>query len=80
MCAITYDLAFDDDAAAYKNTPEEEKRARTVKDYLTSVVSSTGQGDLPEFDYAALPLEIVHDAREGRRSDRLEQVGRVQWR
>jgi hypothetical protein len=65
VCAITYDLAFDDDAAAYKNTPEEEARARTVKDYLTSVVSSTGQGDLPEFDYAALPLEIVHDAEKG---------------
>jgi hypothetical protein len=65
VCAITYDLAFDDDAAAYKNTPEEEARARTVKDYLTSVVSSTGQGDLPEFDYAALPSGIVNDAEKG---------------
>lgn len=65
VCAITYDLAFDDDAAAYKNDPEEEAKARTVKDYLTAVVSPLGQFALPEFDYAALPIEFVEDAEKG---------------
>jgi hypothetical protein len=65
VCAITYDLAFDDDAPVYGNNTTEEAGARTVKDYLTSVVSSDGQGDLPEFDYAALPLGIVQDAQTG---------------
>jgi hypothetical protein len=64
VCAITYDLAFDDDATVYSE-PGEEAQARTVKDYLTSVVSSFGQGDLPSFDYSSLPLEIVHDAEKG---------------
>jgi hypothetical protein len=65
VCAITYDLAFDDDATVYGNTPAEEAKARTVKDYLTSVVSTAGQFDLPEFDYAALPNTIVTDAENG---------------
>jgi hypothetical protein len=66
VCAITYDLAFDDDAAAYNNTSTEmEAKARTVKDYLTSVVSSAGQFELPTFDYAALPLSIVEIAEGG---------------
>lgn len=65
VCALTYDLAFDDDATVYGDTPEEEARARTVKDYLTSVVSNAGQYSLPSFDYAALPNEIVEDAQKG---------------
>jgi hypothetical protein len=65
VCAITYDLAFDDDATVYGNTPTEEAKARTVKDYLTSVVSTAGQFDLPEFDYAALPNTIVEAAEAG---------------
>jgi hypothetical protein len=65
VCALTYDLAFDDDATVYGNTPTEEARARTVFDYLTSVVSPAGQFDLPEFDYAALPSTIVEDAEKG---------------
>jgi hypothetical protein len=65
VCALTYDLAFDDDATVYGNTTAEEAKARTVKDYLTSVVSPAGQFDLPEFDYAALPNEIVEDAEKG---------------
>jgi hypothetical protein len=66
VCAITYDLAFDDDAAVFGNTPSEEARARTVKDYLTSVVSPSGQlTKLTLFDYATLPLEIIHDAEKG---------------
>jgi hypothetical protein len=63
VCAITYDLAFDDDAPVYGI--EDEAKARTVKDYLTSVVSSAGQFELPTFDYAALPLSIVEIAENG---------------
>ncbi len=65
VCALTYDLAFDDDASVYGTGGEEEARARTVKDYLTSVVSEAGQYSLPSFDYAALPNEIVQDAEKG---------------
>ena len=66
VCAITYDLAFDDDATVYGNTSKEEATARTVKDYLTSVVSPSGQlTKLTLFDYATLPLEIIHDAEKG---------------
>jgi ABC-type phosphate transport system substrate-binding protein len=66
ICAMTYDLAFDDYAAAYNTTStKEEAKARTVKDYLTSVVSSAGQFELPSFDYAALPLTIVEIAENG---------------
>jgi hypothetical protein len=63
ICAITYDLAFDDDAPVYGIG--DEAQARTVKDYLTSVVSSAGQFELPTFDYAALPLSIVEIAENG---------------
>jgi len=66
VCAITYDLAFDDDASVYGDTSAEEAKARTVRDYLTSVVSPSGQlTKLTSFDYATLPLEIIHDAQTG---------------
>lgn len=69
VCAITYDLAFDDDAAVYGNTPLEEARARTVKDYLAAVTSGGGQVDLKEFDYSVLPQSpsdpLVTDAQNG---------------
>jgi len=59
ICTLTYDLAYDDDAAAYGNTQTEQDKARTVKDYLTGVVGA-GQGGLFANDYdpvnnAALP-------------------------
>jgi hypothetical protein len=65
VCAITYDLAFDDDAPVYGNTPAEEAKARTVKDYLTAVTSEVGQYELAKFDYATLPLELIDDAEKG---------------
>ncbi|HEU0251008.1 MAG TPA: hypothetical protein VFR48_09820 [Solirubrobacteraceae bacterium] len=64
VCAITYDLAFDDDAAAYANTTIEEERARTAKEYLTSVVSVLGQTELGEFDYGTLPNTGAHPVLE----------------
>jgi ABC-type phosphate transport system substrate-binding protein len=69
VCAITYDLAFDDDATVYGTQAPEEERARTVKEYLTSVVSVPGQADLKEFDYGTLPNTktdpLLEDAQKG---------------
>jgi hypothetical protein len=65
VCAITYDLAFDDDAPVYGNTPAEEAKARTVKDYLTTVTSQLGQYELAKFDYATLPATLIEDAQNG---------------
>jgi hypothetical protein len=64
-CAITYDLAFDDDAPVYGNTPLEQERARTVKDYLTDVESSVGQALVSGADYGVLPLSIQSIAQAG---------------
>jgi ABC-type phosphate transport system substrate-binding protein len=64
-CAITYDLAFDDDAPVYGNTPLEQERARTVKDYLTAVESPVGQSLVSGADYGVLPLSIQSIARAG---------------
>jgi hypothetical protein len=58
VCTLTWDLAYDDDAAAYGNTPTEEKMARTVKDYLTAVVGNIGQLQLSSYDYAPLPASV----------------------
>jgi ABC-type phosphate transport system substrate-binding protein len=54
ICALTYLLAFDDNADVYGNTPAEEAEARTVFDYLTSVVHPSGQAKLKTKDYAKL--------------------------
>ena len=42
-CAITYDFVWDDDAPVYGNTPEEQAKARTIKDYFSTVESGEGQ-------------------------------------
>ena len=46
ICTLTYALVFDDNAAVFGNTPEEESKARTVKDYQESIVSDAGQAQL----------------------------------
>jgi ABC-type phosphate transport system substrate-binding protein len=59
-CVLTYELAWDDNAPVYGNTPTEEAMARTVKDYLERIiVSSTGQGALFGADYSALPPALL---------------------
>ncbi len=63
VCAITYDLAFDDDSVVYGNSQAEQEKARTIKDYLTAVVDNGG--GLRAFDYATLPLTLVTDAQNG---------------
>ncbi len=64
-CALTYDMAFDDDAPVYGNTLLEQERARTVKDYLTAVVSATGQSLVAGADYGVLPLFVQKIAQTG---------------
>jgi len=65
ICTLTYGLVFDDLADPWGNDPEEEAKARTVKDYWESVVSPTGQALLFPGDYAALPPAILAIARAG---------------
>jgi ABC-type phosphate transport system substrate-binding protein len=65
VCAMTYDLAFDDDSKVYGTGSEEEAKARAVKDYLTSVTSFVGQTELTKFDYAELKESIIEIAQKG---------------
>jgi ABC-type phosphate transport system substrate-binding protein len=65
VCALTYDLAFDDDATVYGEGPGEEAKALTVKDYLTAVTSFFGQTELSKFDYSELKQSIIDIAEKG---------------
>ncbi len=57
ICTLTYALVFDDNAAVFGNTPEEEGKARTLKDYMDNIVTS-GQSGLFAGDYAPLPDDL----------------------
>ncbi len=70
ICTLTYGLVFDDNAAVWGNTPEEEAKAKTVKDYEESIVSGGAQGQLFGADYAPLPAEILAIAQQG-----VEEIG-----
>lgn len=63
ICTLTYALVFDDNAAVFGNTPEEEAKARTVKDYQESIVSPTGQAQLFAADYAPVPASLISLSR-----------------
>ena len=64
-CTLTYEMVWDDNAVVYCNSPEEEAKARTIKDYLTKgVLSTAGQDSLPTKDYDRLPGQ--HPARSRR--------------
>ncbi len=65
VCALTYDFAFDDDAPVYGNTPTEEAKARTVKDYLTAIESDAGQLGLASADYGTLKASIISIGQTG---------------
>ena len=65
ICTLTYGLVFDDNAAVWGNTPGEEAKARSVKDYWESVVSDAAQGQLFSKDYAPLPAPILALSRAG---------------
>ena len=65
ICTLTYVLLFDDNAAAWGNNPEEEAKARTVKDYWENIIGPAIQGQLFGRDYAALPDSIRQIAQAG---------------
>ncbi|MBK5221140.1 MAG: substrate-binding domain-containing protein, partial [Thermoleophilia bacterium] len=63
ICTLTYALVFDDNAAVFTNTPEQESKARTVKDYQDSIVSDVGQSQLFAADYAPVPASLLTISR-----------------
>jgi ABC-type phosphate transport system substrate-binding protein len=65
LCTLTYGLVFDDNADVYGASAEEEAKARTVKDYWTSIVSDGGQATLFPNDYAPLPASLLTISRAG---------------
>lgn len=65
ICTMTYGLVFDDSADVWGNSPAEEAKARTVKDYWESIVSPTAQASLFPNDYAPLPASILAIAKAG---------------
>lgn len=70
ICTLTYALAFDDNATAYGNNATEEAKARTVKDFLTYVLTDAGQATLFPGDYGPVPTaggqsSILEVARRG---------------
>lgn len=71
ICTLTYVMAFDDNAAVFKNLPEEESKARTVKDYMESVVTDAAQAQLLAADYAPLPSGMLSLARTA--------IGQIGW-
>jgi ABC-type phosphate transport system substrate-binding protein len=64
-CAITYDFVWDDDSTVYGNSLEEQEKARSIKDYFTTIESEGAQLSLKGEDYGALPPEIIKIARIG---------------
>lgn len=65
ICTLTYGLVFDDNAEVWGNTPAEEAKARTVKDYWESVLSAPAQAALFPSDYAQLPASILAISKAG---------------
>jgi ABC-type phosphate transport system substrate-binding protein len=59
-CTLTYTLAFDDNSTVYCNSASEERKARTLKDFLElSVTNDNGQDALPGRDYDVLPPDML---------------------
>lgn len=71
ICTMTYVMAFDDNAPVFGNTAEQEGKARTVKDYLESVVTDAAQAQLTAADYAPLPPNMLALARTA--------IGQIGW-
>ncbi len=65
ICTITYGLVFDDNADVWGDTPQEEQKARTVKDYWESILSPGSQTGLAGADYGKLPASILAIAKAG---------------
>lgn len=59
LCSLTYFIAFDDYAGVYGgDQAAEERKARTVRDYIEHTVGFTGQVGLQAFDYGTLPASV----------------------
>ncbi len=85
ICTLTYAITFDDNAAVFGNTPEEESQARTLKDYEESIVSDVGQAQLFAADYAPIPASLLGISRAatseiGWNKSRLRWRGQPGWR
>ena len=65
ICGLSYVMAFDDPATAYCNTAVEQARARTVKDYFTSILTDTAQTRATANDYSRLPASLLSTAQAG---------------
>jgi ABC-type phosphate transport system substrate-binding protein len=65
ICTMTYGLVFDDNSEVWGNTPAEEAKAATVKDYWENIVSEPAQAALFPNDYAPLPEDVLEIAEEG---------------
>jgi ABC-type phosphate transport system substrate-binding protein len=79
VCAQTYDEAFDDYAAAYNALNNDcvgnERKARTVKDYLTSALSDQTQSDLAKVDYARVSPATLAVSRAGAAAIGFDKAG-----
>jgi ABC-type phosphate transport system substrate-binding protein len=76
LCTLTYILAFDDYADVYGCNSAEEMRARTVFDYLTSIVHPSGQSKLKQFDLSKLS---TGGAAGNLRGTAAQSVNRIDW-
>ena len=65
ICGLSYVMAFDDPATVYCNTAVEQARARTVKDYFTSISTDNAQTRATENDYSRLPASLLSTAQAG---------------
>ncbi|HEU4737435.1 MAG TPA: substrate-binding domain-containing protein [Solirubrobacterales bacterium] len=71
VCSLTYALVFEDNADVWGNTPGEESKARTVKDYWESSLTTNAQAQLFTRDYSPLPIPILEIAKAG--------IAQVDW-
>lgn len=65
ICTLSYGLAWNDSSTVYGNTSTEEKRQRTVKDFLGYDLSVNGQNVLPTRDYSKLLASVLAIAQGG---------------
>jgi ABC-type phosphate transport system substrate-binding protein len=69
ICTMTYILAFSDDGKVYNalsgDPAGEERKARTLKDFLLADLSDGNQNLLPSYDYSKVPAAVLPVARAG---------------
>jgi ABC-type phosphate transport system substrate-binding protein len=69
-CVLTYALAWDDNSKIYGTSADEERRARTVKDYLSYIVGPFGQNFVGQ-DYTQLPASLLKVSQDA--------VAKIDW-